>query len=170
MTDADDSLPTAVKDAMTRPEVVAAVERIHAEIEKEVREIGPACQMSGRCCRFEEYGHRLFITTAELAAFARRLREHPELGSLAAAADGNGCRFQSNGMCIAHLIRPMGCRLFFCDDRTQSRMHALYEEMHRKMKDLHGQHGVSYRYVEWRQGLIAIGEMLVTRPADCPKP
>jgi Fe-S-cluster containining protein len=28
---------------------------------------------SGRCCRFEEYGHRLYVTTMEVAAFVHEL-------------------------------------------------------------------------------------------------
>jgi len=29
----------------------------------------PICVTSGRCCRFEEFGHRLYVTTMELAKF-----------------------------------------------------------------------------------------------------
>ena len=29
-------------------------------------QLGPVCQLSGRCCRFKEYGHTLFVSTAEV--------------------------------------------------------------------------------------------------------
>ncbi len=28
------------------------------------------CVASGKCCKFERYGHRLYVTTAELEYFA----------------------------------------------------------------------------------------------------
>ena len=36
------------------------------ELDREVAGIGPVCELSGRCCRFEEYGHTLFVSTAEV--------------------------------------------------------------------------------------------------------
>ena len=32
--------------------------------------LGPVCQLSGRCCRFKEYGHTLFVSTAGDSALA----------------------------------------------------------------------------------------------------
>ncbi len=30
------------------------------------RRLGPICQLSGRCCRFQEYGHTLFVSSLEV--------------------------------------------------------------------------------------------------------
>ena len=36
------------------------------KLDAEVARLGPVCQLSGRCCRFKEYGHTLFVSTAEV--------------------------------------------------------------------------------------------------------
>jgi Fe-S-cluster containining protein len=138
-----------------QPEVLDAVEKLHGEAAAAIRQVGPRCEMSGRCCRFEEYGHRLFITTAELAAFAMRLRELPDRDVLTQPPDGGGCRFQLDRICAVHQIRPLGCRLFFCDRTTEPRLQQVYEQFHSAIRNLHDRLGIPYRYVEWREGLSA---------------
>ena len=39
---------------------------LYTELDREIAAIGPVCELSGRCCRFLEYGHTLFISTAEV--------------------------------------------------------------------------------------------------------
>ena len=39
---------------------------LYTELDREVAGIGPVCELSGPCCRFEEYGHTLFVSTAEV--------------------------------------------------------------------------------------------------------
>ena len=68
-----EELREVVISAATRPEIVEAVRRVHSAIERAVEARRPRCDASGRCCRFEEYGHRLYVTTMELAAFVARL-------------------------------------------------------------------------------------------------
>jgi Fe-S-cluster containining protein len=113
--------------------------------------------MSGRCCRFEEYGHRLFVTTAELAAFTRGLGERGPAAPNSGRWDGTGCPFQSNKMCGVHAIRPFGCRMFFCDATSTEWQNETYEVFHARLKRLHEDLGVPYFYVEWRQALRALG-------------
>ena len=36
---------------------------IYAEADAEVRQAGPVCLSSGKCCRFKEYDHTLFISS-----------------------------------------------------------------------------------------------------------
>lgn len=152
----DDELTAAVMNAAGREEVGEAIDAVYAEIETRLGEIRPRCAMSGRCCHFEEYGHRLYVTTAELAWFAKRLRLAGGLDECLRQPDGGGCRFQAGKMCQAHAFRPMGCRLFFCDTAKEAELQALYEQMHRRIKDIHERLGVPYCYVEWRRGLAAI--------------
>ena len=45
--------------------------------------LGPVCQLSGRCCRFKEYGHTLFVSTPEVQLLM-------DNGAAAAAASGRG--------------------------------------------------------------------------------
>jgi Fe-S-cluster containining protein len=70
-----EQLARTVRDAATRPEVRDAVMRLYAAVQKEIDTRRPLCVISGRCCRFEEYGHRLYVTTIELAAFTYGLEK-----------------------------------------------------------------------------------------------
>jgi Fe-S-cluster containining protein len=142
---------------------VKAVGAIYDAVQREIDARRPLCVMSGRCCRFEEYGHRLYVTTLELASF------------LAAAAPGGllmridhrdrqGCPFQLNGLCSVHAFRPFGCRIFFCDPTATQWQQDLYERYHAELKRLHETLGVRYFYVEWREGLAALAELTKLAP------
>jgi Fe-S-cluster containining protein len=153
-------LRKAIRLAKGRPEALAAVGRIYHDLQAEIDRRKPLCAASGRCCRFEEFGHRLFITTIELAKFAHD-REGGVLSDEVMESvgnwDGRGCPFQVEGLCGVHLIRPFGCRIFFCDSTATDWQQEQYEHFHAQMKQLHQEMGVPYYYVEWRQGLRAIG-------------
>jgi Fe-S-cluster containining protein len=108
---------------------------------------------SGRCCRFEEYGHRLYVTTLELAAFVAELPDAAGTKDW----DGTGCPFQVNKLCSVHAIRPFGCRVFFCDATATQWQNERYERFHADLKRLHEELDVPYLYVEWRAALVALG-------------
>ena len=66
---------------------------LYQEVDRAVAAAGPVCVASGRCCRFKEYGHTLFISNLEAEVlldgappFERRTRPLPlTLKRLAAA-------------------------------------------------------------------------------------
>lgn len=158
-----EALSQAIAEAAGREDVRAAVWRIYRLLEQEINRRRPVCQASGRCCRFEEYGHRLYVTTLELAAFARDLRTPPatnpaEKGTLALPVVGPsaGCVYQVDGLCSVHAIRPFGCRIFFCDASAEQWQQEQYERFHAELKQAHEALDVPYFYVEWRQGLAAM--------------
>jgi len=64
-------------DAARRPEVAARLRESLDEIDRRVNESGFACQQSGRCCRFESFGHRLYMTGLEIAWFKSLAGEPP---------------------------------------------------------------------------------------------
>jgi Fe-S-cluster containining protein len=142
----------AVNEASRRPDVLAAVAGVYTDIAAAIAERRPVCEMSGRCCRFEEYGHRLYVSTLELAAF---------YGGRTAAAvegwDGTGCPFQAGKLCTVHTIRPFGCRMYFCDPTATEWQQGMYEQFHARLKELHEALGIPYYYVEWRAALRALG-------------
>src|SRR5258705_8729319 len=63
-----------VEVASARAEVREAVVNLYSAVQREIDARRPLCVVSGRCCRFEEYGHRLFVTTMELATFFHELQ------------------------------------------------------------------------------------------------
>ncbi|HYE16802.1 MAG TPA: hypothetical protein VEA69_00035 [Tepidisphaeraceae bacterium] len=148
----------AVRAAAARPEVSATVAAIYADVQSAVDARRPKCDISGRCCRFEEYGHRLYVSTIELAAFVSGLTGLPtsqreKLDAAAGGWDGTGCPFQIAKLCAAHTIRPFGCRIYFCDPTAQDWQQDVYEQVHARLKAEHERLGVPYYYLEWGDGL-----------------
>jgi Fe-S-cluster containining protein len=154
----DDELADIIHQASARPEVRQAVGELYAAVQREIDARRPRCEISGRCCRFEEYGHRLFVTTIELAAFACEVEQQRTSGKLRSAVewDGTGCPFQVGKLCGVHTIRPFGCRMFFCDATATDWQNQTYERFHADMRRLHDELRVPYRYVEWRAALRAL--------------
>jgi Fe-S-cluster containining protein len=146
-------LAGAVRAASQRAEVRTAVRQLYTEIETEIAVARPICVISGRCCRFDDYGHRLYVTTMELAAFVHDCRapRPPD--------DGKGCPYQVNKLCSVRADRPMGCRLFFCDAAKTDWMQQQFAAFHSRLKQLHDALQVPYAYLEWRSALTLIGEM-----------
>jgi Fe-S-cluster containining protein len=148
----DETLRHAVTEAAGRPEVATAVDAVYRSVQGEIDERRPRCDISGRCCRFEEYGHRLYVTTLELASFVRQHAGGPD-----APWDGTGCPFQRAKLCTVHTIRPFGCRMFFCDATSTEWQNDAYERFHARLKQLHAELNVPYFYVEWRTALQTLG-------------
>jgi Fe-S-cluster containining protein len=148
----------AVYAAAGRAEVRAAVAAVYGSLEHAIQQRRPRCDASGRCCRFEEFGHRLYVTTLELATFVYELetRSWPaELDGTRRDWTGGGCPFQLARLCGVHSIRPFGCRIFFCDPTATDWQREQYELHHARLKQLHEQFEVPYFYLEWRQAIRA---------------
>ena len=47
----------------------------------------------------------------------------------------------------------MGCRVFFCERGTQQWQNELYEAFLARLRALHDDLDLPYRYMEWRGGL-----------------
>ncbi len=153
---------TAVESAASRAEVSDAVGGVYAALGDAIELRRPICVTSGRCCRFEEFGHRLFVTTMEMAAFVRDLGAERTIPERVQRWGGRGCPFQVGGLCSVHAIRPFGCRVFFCDATSTGWQSEQYERFHKELKRLHEALGVPYFYVEWRAALAA----LASNPAN----
>jgi Fe-S-cluster containining protein len=159
------TLVNAVRSASEREDVVSAVAAVYGDVQLAINEQRPICEMSGRCCKFEEYGHRLYVSTLELAAFVAGREANEERGTMnderkagsllvvpSSPAAGD-CPFQIGKLCSVHAIRPFGCRMFFCDSTATDWQQAMYEQFHARLKSMHDELGVDYFYVEWRAAL-----------------
>ena len=126
------------------PAVAATVRQrvleLYREADAAVAAAGPICVASGRCCRFKEYGHTLFISRPE----AELLLEQPLPEN--ARLDESGCPFQVNGLCTARDRRPLGCRIYFCDPKYAGTGEALSERYISRLKQLHEKTGTAWDY------------------------
>lgn len=152
--------------------ISTAVAGVLAAVDGDVGVRRPVCRASGKCCKFEAYGHRLYVTGVEMVHFKRVMqgRATPvQAGGDATpnvpltqffargTEDQKGCPYQVEGLCTAREARPLGCRIYFCDENAQGWQNEVYEKYHAQLRQLHEQANVPYRYMEWR---AALKEML----------
>src|SRR3989442_9849402 len=113
---------------------------LYREVDAEVRAAGPVCVASGRCCRFKEYGHTLFLSNLEAEVL------------LSAAPPFEGpitpdfCPFQKENLCTAREPRPLACRVYYCDPHYQETANRITETYLRRLKQLAENHGTEWKY------------------------
>src|SRR5690606_10959533 len=112
------------------------------------------------CCRFESYGHRLYVTTVELAYFLANLTE-----PLKAPPDRGFCPYQVEGRCTARAARPAGCRIYFCDPAAQGWQPELTEAVLAELARVGERFELPYAYGEWTEALRELGGQIVPPPA-----
>jgi hypothetical protein len=155
-----DDLRQAVLGASVRTDVVRFVTGIYTQLAADIAQRRPMCVASGRCCHFERHGHRLYVTTMELAAFVHELNQWPPDRALTEQAvaswSGEGCPFQLQRLCGVHGLRPFGCRIYFCDPTSSLWQQERYEHYHAQLRAAHHDLGVAYYYTEWRRGLESL--------------
>jgi len=113
---------------------------IYDDLAAEIARAAPVCELSGRCCRFKEYDHTLFISRPE----AELLLEQGLPPN--AVVDEAGCPFQINGLCTAREGRPLGCRVYFCDPNYAGVGETLSERFITRLKELHAATETSWEY------------------------
>src|SRR5881394_3432300 len=118
-----------------------AVLQLYREVDAEVAAAGPVCVASGRCCRFKEYGHTLFLSHLEADVL---LAAAPPYDPAAVTADF--CPFQQGNLCTAREPRPLGCRVYYCDPAYEETGSHISEEYLRRLKQLADEHGAGWRY------------------------
>jgi Fe-S-cluster containining protein len=122
------------------PELRAQVRAVYAEADAAVAAAGPRCDASGRCCRFKEYGHTLFVSNLEADVLLAAAPPY------ATPVSADYCPFQVDGLCTARDPRPLGCRVYFCDPAYQETGKAISETYLRRLKALAEAHGTGWRY------------------------
>ncbi|MBI2931628.1 MAG: YkgJ family cysteine cluster protein [Planctomycetes bacterium] len=123
-----------------------ALEVLYDALAEELQRLQPVCRMSGACCRFEQAGHRLYVTALEL--------EHLRARTGFAGADWSrvkegACPFLDRGRCGVRTHRMLGCRVYYCDPAFQPRMSGLYEKYHERVKGIMRAHGLPYEYFDY---------------------
>jgi hypothetical protein len=120
----------------------ADLHALYAALDAEVARLGPVCELSGRCCRFAEYGHTLFLSAPEAAML---LDEAPP--PVRPLDQGESCPWQdASGRCRARAARPLGCRVYHCDPAYQTQGEGLSETFIGRLKRLVDEHGLPWDY------------------------
>lgn len=146
----DNNIPAAaILNASTRLEVALVMDKFYAELDQRITEQDLACKSCGECCEFAEFGHRLYVTSLEMAYYLAK--RDPTL-----PVTEDACPHVYDGKCQAHDARPAGCRIFFCNSDTTHWQGPLTEESLTRLKTLHAELKVPYCYVDWITALKAI--------------
>jgi Fe-S-cluster containining protein len=113
---------------------------LYRAVDAEVKTAGPVCVASGRCCRFKEFGHVLYVSNleAEVLLSAAPPYEQP--------VSPEFCPFQKEKLCTAREPRPLACRVYYCDPNYQETGNALTEKYLHRLKELAQEQGVEWRY------------------------
>ena len=113
---------------------------LYDAVDREVAAAGPVCVASGRCCRFKEYGHVLYLSNLEadvlLAGGPPYVRP----------VTPDYCPFQKGNLCTARGPRPLGCRVYYCDPAYQETAGRISETYLRRLKELAEEFQVPWRY------------------------
>jgi Fe-S-cluster containining protein len=129
--------------------VIEAVDEIYQKLRIQLESSGQSCKACGKCCDFESFGHKLYITTPELYYFKINLvkNKRPILPMTTGV-----CPYRKDGKCSVYPWRFAGCRIFNCtgDAELQGQ---LSEKMIHQMKQVCLQEGLSYQYLDLKTAL-----------------
>lgn len=125
---------------MTPDDLKRTVLELYAEVDREVAAAGPVCIASGRCCRFREHGHVLYLSHLE----ARVLLD--DAPAYETPVTPEFCPFQKENLCTARGPRPLACRIYYCDPSYQETSHAITEKYLGRVKEVCDLAGLEWQY------------------------
>jgi Fe-S-cluster containining protein len=127
----------------------AELRALYDQLDAEIAQLGPVCQLSGRCCRFGEHGHTLFVSALEIDLLVEQAP-----GPSRPLDGGETCPWQDSlGRCEARGARPLGCRIYYCDPAYQDAASELSERFIGRLKQLVDRHGLSWDYASLHRHL-----------------
>lgn len=131
------------------PRLLRHMEQFYGELDREIARHPGQCWMKTACCRFDKQnGHRLFVTFLDVCYYLARYTPP--------AASGETCPHLSSGICQVRSVRPLGCRVYYCDPAAQHWQESVAESFLLRLKKLHNELHVPYFYADWLHVLDAI--------------
>jgi len=140
---------TAASPSSTLDEFSRRMADFYTRVDAAVAKHNPTCWNRGVCCKFAAYGHRLYVTEPELRYFAFGLAADRRIPTTTADA----CPYHTAGRCTARSHRPLGCRIFFCDESAQDWQGPEYERFLAELKAIGASFDLPYAYREWLSAL-----------------
>jgi len=144
-------MPSATPPANSLAESAGSeLEALYTRLDDEIASARATCAACGTCCDFMRAGHRLYVSTAELALLASVRPAEPS------PREPLRCPYQIAGACTARQRRPLGCRVHFCTPPAEQWCQEIYERYHHAIGALHETHSIPYRYVELTAALTEL--------------
>ena len=126
--------------ALPREGALAALEQLYRRLDADLDRVGPRCERSGRCCDFPTSSLTLFATQLEIDHLLEQVGAPPR-----PQRDG-WCPWYRERLCVAREGRPLGCRVYFCDERVAGELERLSASYHEQLRRLHDESGRAYHY------------------------
>ena len=129
----------------TRSQLVERIAEIYRRLDLQIRDNGSlsgVCRACGKCCDFDDFDHRLFVTTPELIYLVSKLGDEN-----IKPMNAGRCPYNINGKCSIYEYRFAGCRIFCCkgDAGFQS---GLSESVVNEFKSACVEFKIAYRYLD----------------------
>lgn len=139
-----------VEEQSRQGRIIERVGRLYDRLNRQMLDRPGAqgkCRACGRCCDFEAYDHRLFVTPPELMYMAAGLN----VEELLLMTTGT-CPYNIGGECTVYSYRFAGCRIFCCagEPEFQGR---LSECALQELKAICTEFDIAYRYMDLRTAL-----------------
>jgi len=134
--------------------LVKKVAEIHDWLDSQVEshnDLAGRCEACGRCCDFESFDHKLFVTGPELMYLSVNLQ-----GENVKPMKTSRCPYNVDGKCTIYVHRFAGCRIFCCKGDTDFQ-NILSESALEKFKSLCNEYQIEYRYSELATALNSFG-------------
>ena len=135
------------------------IEKLYDDIEGHLAGLNLNCENCGKCCDFDRFDHRLYVTTLEILYFWNNLNKQkisfPQ--DLISDQKFSRCPYQQGQGCLARAFRPSGCRIFFCRDVPSKFQHELMEKCMQRLYVLHDKYEVLYYCADILDWLKNIG-------------
>jgi Fe-S-cluster containining protein len=134
-----------VAECKTNSQLLKRVAEIYEWLDLRISEsihLAGICGTCGKCCDFESFDHRLFVTTPELIYLAANLAAEN-----VRPMTTSRCPYNIKGKCSVYEHRFSGCRIFFCKGDSDFQ-NELSESALKKFKSLCTDLQIPYRYTD----------------------
>ena len=127
--------------------ICSEVEKIYDWLDSNIKTSNNQCVACGKCCNFESFDHKLFVTTPELLYFSKNVKNFKLMLT-------QSCPYLKDGKCSIQNYRFAGCRIFFCK-ADKDLQNNFSEQTIEKFKALCDKFNFPYRYVDLMTALNA---------------
>lgn len=126
-------------------QLLKRVAEIYEWLDQQVRnndDMSGHCDGCGKCCDFDAFDHRLFVTPPELMYLTANLG-----GENVKPMPNGQCPYNIDGKCTVYEYRFIGCRIFSCKGNVDFQS-GLSESALKKLKSLCTEFQIAYRYTD----------------------
>ena len=134
-----------VAECKTNGHLIKKVAEVYNWLNSQIedhKDLAGRCYACGKCCDFESFDHKLFVTPPELFYLRANLR-----GENLKPMKGGQCPYNAGGKCSIYEHRFSGCRIFSCKGNADFQS-GLSERALKKFKVICEQFQISYRYAD----------------------